>query len=384
MSRRWRARRRLRACSRPSDHLVPALGAVRAVPGIPSSPRTPPAPLRSPARRRSLPRPRPARRRGRPGRPPPRPSSPRGSPPKRALGSAVACAVTSRGRSPRRSAWVAAARALAERRGGWPGCRGRSAAPGPGLRRPGRDRALALAAGEATDRAEVAADRLADRRSQVAEKEDSDVVSGRRPRGRRHRSRRGAARRVTELTEAERAAERDRASWQARRDALAQGLTPATRRRGPRRRSRRRAGPARRPADRPGGPNEWPSVRRSARWPMPWSSPVAKAAAALGHLQRRWPGRLLVTGVCPPCPARLAGCCQGSAGPRRPRGPRGAPAGPRPRAGRVAWCPPSTTLWRWSVTHPRVRAVTAAATWWERLGRGGQADAPSKLVSRPG
>ena len=35
-----------------------------------------------------------------------------------------------------------------------------------------------------------------------------------------------AARRVTELAEAERAAERDRASWQARRDALALGLTP--------------------------------------------------------------------------------------------------------------------------------------------------------------
>src|SRR5687767_5330917 len=124
-------------------------------------------------------------------------------------------------------AWVAAARALADRREGLArlsgevaAARSRAAAGEAEIAR------LALAAGEAADRSEVAAERLADRREQLADADDGDaaLVTAHEDAVAAHAD---AAHLVTELTEAERAAERDRASWQARRDALAQGLTPA-------------------------------------------------------------------------------------------------------------------------------------------------------------
>src|SRR4051795_4085366 len=122
---------------------------------------------------------------------------------------------------------VAAARAIADRReklarlsGEVAAARSRVSAGQAEIDR------LALAAGEAADRAEVAAERLAERRTQLADDEDGDValVPAQEDAVAAHAE---VARRVAELTEAERAAERDRASWQARRDALAQGLTPA-------------------------------------------------------------------------------------------------------------------------------------------------------------
>src|SRR5206468_12663962 len=85
---------------------------------------------------------------------------------------------------------------------------------------------LALAAVEAADRAEVAAERLAERRGTLAEHEDTDValVAAHEDAVAAHAE---AARLVTELADAERSAERDRASWLARRDALALGVAPA-------------------------------------------------------------------------------------------------------------------------------------------------------------
>jgi chromosome segregation protein len=124
-------------------------------------------------------------------------------------------------------AWVAATRALADRREGLARLSGEVAAARSRVTAGQAEiERLTLAAGEATDRAEVAAERLADRRGQVADQEDSDValVTAHEDAVAAHAA---AARRVTELTEAERAAERDRASWQARRDALAQGIAPA-------------------------------------------------------------------------------------------------------------------------------------------------------------
>ncbi|WP_256461107.1 hypothetical protein [Blastococcus sp. PRF04-17] len=123
-------------------------------------------------------------------------------------------------------AWVAAARALADRREGLARLSGEVAAARSRVTAGEAEiERLALAAGEAADRAEVAADRLADRRGQLAGREDDDValISAHEDAVAAHAE---AARVVAELTEAERGAERDRASWQARRDALAQGLTP--------------------------------------------------------------------------------------------------------------------------------------------------------------
>src|SRR4051794_24744701 len=106
-------------------------------------------------------------------------------------------------------AWVAAARAIADRREGLArlsgevaAARSRVAAGGAEIER------LALAAGEAAERAEVAAERLAERRSQVADADDADValVTAHEDALTAHRA---AAARVTELTQAERAAERD-------------------------------------------------------------------------------------------------------------------------------------------------------------------------------
>ncbi|MCV2488940.1 chromosome segregation protein SMC [Geodermatophilus sp. YIM 151500] len=123
-------------------------------------------------------------------------------------------------------AWVAAARALADRReelarlsGSVEAARSRAVAGRAEVER------LALAAGEATDRAEVAADRLAQRRDAAGEQEDADLALVAAHEEALAASA-AAARAVTELTEAERAAERDRASWQARREALALGLAP--------------------------------------------------------------------------------------------------------------------------------------------------------------
>src|SRR3954447_1381321 len=124
-------------------------------------------------------------------------------------------------------AWGAAARALADRREGLARLSGEVAAARSRVTAGQAEiERLALAAGEAADRAEVAAERLADRRAQVAGQEDSDValVTAHEDAVAAHVA---AAKVVAELTEAERAAERARASWQARRDALALGLTPA-------------------------------------------------------------------------------------------------------------------------------------------------------------
>ncbi|MCU1615449.1 MAG: chromosome segregation protein, partial [Frankiales bacterium] len=124
-------------------------------------------------------------------------------------------------------AWVAATRALADRReslarlnGEVAAARSRTVAGQAEIDR------LTLAAGEAADRAEVAADRLAERRGSVEAQEDGDValVTAHEDAVAAYAA---AARAVAELAEAERAAERDRASWQARRDALALGVAPA-------------------------------------------------------------------------------------------------------------------------------------------------------------
>ncbi|NEM07221.1 chromosome segregation protein SMC [Geodermatophilus normandii] len=123
-------------------------------------------------------------------------------------------------------AWVAATRALADRREGLARLSGKVAA--------GRSRAaagqaeaerLAQAAAEAAARAEAAAARLAARRATVADAdhEDGALVTAHTDAVAAHAA---AARTVTELADAERAAERDRASWAARRDTLAQGLAP--------------------------------------------------------------------------------------------------------------------------------------------------------------
>ncbi|SDB98992.1 condensin subunit Smc [Geodermatophilus telluris] len=124
-------------------------------------------------------------------------------------------------------AWVAATRAVADRREGLARLSGQVAA--------GRSRAaagqaeverLAQSAAEATARAEAAQARLDERRAGAGDAEDEDaaLVTA-------HAdavtARTAAARAVTELADAERAAERDRASWAARRDTLAQGLAPA-------------------------------------------------------------------------------------------------------------------------------------------------------------
>ncbi|SMO83085.1 condensin subunit Smc [Geodermatophilus aquaeductus] len=123
-------------------------------------------------------------------------------------------------------AWVAATRALADRREGLARLSGKVAAA--------RSRAaagqaeaerLGQAAAEATARAEAAEARLTERRAGVADADDEDtaLVTAHTDAVAAHAA---AARTVTELADAERAAERDRASWAARRDTLAQGLAP--------------------------------------------------------------------------------------------------------------------------------------------------------------
>ncbi len=285
-------------------------------------------------------------------------------------------------------AWVAAARALADRREGLARLSGEVAAARSRVTagQSEIDR-LTLAAGEATDRAEVAADRLAERRGQVTEQEDSDValVTAHEDAAAAHAA---AARRVTELTEAERAAERDRASWQARRDALALGLTPPD------------GAAAVLGAGLAGvvGPlAEQLTVRSgdevavaAALGGMADSvvvAGVAEAAAALAHLKNSDGGRagLLVTGGLPPVPR--------DGWPVLPDGARwaldvvDAPAALQPALARtlerVALVPDLDAAVTLVGTHPRVRAVTAAgdlvgADW----AVGGQANPPSNLEVR--
>ncbi|HEY4625331.1 MAG TPA: AAA family ATPase, partial [Blastococcus sp.] len=197
-----------------------------------------------------------------------------------------------------------------------------------------------------------------------------------------------AARRVAELTEAERAAERDRASWQARRDALAQGLTPA---------DGAAAvlasglsgvlGPvADRLTVRPGAEVAVAAALGGMADAVVVSG-VAEAAAALVHLKEADGGRagLLVTGGLPPVPR--------DGWPVLPEGLRwaldavDAPEELRPALARtlerVALVPDLDAAVVLVGIHPRVRAVTAAgdlvgADW----AVGGQTDAPSNLEVR--
>jgi chromosome segregation protein len=285
-------------------------------------------------------------------------------------------------------AWVAAARALADRREGLArlsgevaAARSRSSAGQAEIER------LTLAAGEAADRAEVAAERLADRRGQVADAEDGDValVAAHQDAVAAHAA---AARLVTELTEAERAAERDRASWQARRDALALGLTPAD------------GAAAVLAAGLPGVLGPVPdrlTVRTGDEVAVAAAlggmadalvvSGVPGAAAALAHLKGIDGGRvgLLVTGGPPPVPR--------DGWPALPEGVRWAldvveaPADLLPALARaldrVAIVPGLDAGVGLVGVHPRVRAVTAAgdlvgADW----AVGGQPNAPTGLEVR--
>src|SRR4051812_45525078 len=284
--------------------------------------------------------------------------------------------------------WVAAARALADRREGLARLSGEVAAARSRMSAGQSEiERLALAAGEAADRAEVAAEHLADRRAQLTDAEDGDValVTAHEDAVAAHAA---AARLVTELTEAERAAERDRASWQARRDALAQGLTPA---------DGAAAvlgadlsgvlGPV---ADRltvaPGAESALAAALGGMADALVVSG-VAEAAAALAHLKETDGGRagLLVTGGLPPVPRD--GWPSLADGARWALDLVEAPAELQPALARalerVAVVPDldaAVTLVR---THPRVRAVTSAgdlvgADW----AVGGQSEAPSNLVVR--
>ncbi|TFV68595.1 chromosome segregation protein SMC, partial [Blastococcus sp. CT_GayMR20] len=235
---------------------------------------------------------------------------------------------------------------------------------------------LALAAGEA-----------ADRREQLSDAEDGDaaLVTAHEDAVAAHTA---AARLVSELTEAERAAERDRASWQARRDALAQGLTPVD------------GAAALLGADLSGvvGPlADRLTVRSGDEVAVAAAlggmadavvvSGVAEAAAALAHLKDADGGRagLLVTGGLPPVPR--------DGWPVLPEGLRwaldgvDAPVELQPAMARalerVAVVPDLDAAVSLVRTHPRVRAVTAAgdlvgADW----AVGGQSEAPSNLVVR--
>jgi chromosome segregation protein len=283
-------------------------------------------------------------------------------------------------------AWVAATRAIADRReslaklsGQVAAARSRVTAGQSEIER------LALAAGEATDRAEVAADRLAQRRGSVEAQEDSDValVTAHEDAVAAHAA---AARLVAELADAERVAERDRASWQARRDALALGVAPA---------DGAAAvlglpgvlGPV---ADRiTAAPGAEVAVA-AALGGMADAVVVAgveEAAAALSHLRDTDGGRagLLVTGGLPPVPRE--------GWPALPEGLRWAldlveaPAELGPALSRalerVAVVPDLAAAVALVRTHPRVRAVTAdgdliGADWTV----GGQVNAPSGLELR--
>jgi chromosome segregation protein len=285
-------------------------------------------------------------------------------------------------------AWVAAARALADRREGLARLSGEVAAARSRLAAGQAEiERLTLASGEAADRAEVAAERLAERREVEADQEDGDValVTVHEQAVAAHAA---AARLVTELTEAERAAERDRASWQARRDALAQGLTPADGAaavldaglagvRGP-------------VADHLGvraGDEVAVAAALGGMADAVVVSGIAEAAAALAHLKDTDGGRagLLVTGGLPPVPR--------DGWPALPEGVRwaldavDAPADLQPALARalerVALVPDLDAAVALVGTHPRMRAVTASgdlvgADW----SVGGQTDAPSNLVVR--
>lgn len=286
------------------------------------------------------------------------------------------------------AAWVAAARALADRREGLARLSGEVAAARSRLTAGQAEiERLALAAAEATERAEAAADRLADRRAEVAEQEDSDValVTAHQDAVAAHTA---AAAAVTELTAAERAAERDRASWQARRDALALGLTPAD------------GAAAVLGAGLPGvlGPvAERLTVHPGDEVALAAAlggmadavvvAGVADAADAFERLKTGDGGRagLLVTGGLPPVPRD--GWPELPAGARWALDAVEAPAELRPALARtlerVALVPDLAAAVELVGTHPRVRAVTAegdllGADW----ALGGQRDAPSNLEVR--
>ena len=286
-------------------------------------------------------------------------------------------------------AWVAAARALADRREGLARLSGEVAAARSRVTAGQAEiERLALAAGEAADRAEVAAERLADRRVQLAERRGRRRRPGRRARGRRRRARRG------------------RRGWSPsspRPSGPPSGTVPPGR-------------PAATPSPRGSPPPTAPPRCSRPAWPVssdpsPTGSPsqpgaefaiaaalggmadavvvsgVAEAAAALAHLKDADGGRagLLVTGGLPPVPR--------DGWPDLPDGVRWAldvveaPAELQPALARalerVAVVPDLDAAVALVRTHPRVRAVTAAgdlvgADW----AVGGQSEAPSNLVVR--
>ncbi|MGY1823687.1 chromosome segregation protein SMC [Geodermatophilus sp. SYSU D00079] len=285
-------------------------------------------------------------------------------------------------------AWVAAARALADRREGLARLSGQvAAARSRVVAGESELERLALAAGEAADRAEVAAERLAERRDEVSDQEDTDValVTAHQDAVAAHTA---AAAVVTELAAAERAAERDRASWQARRDALALGLAPAD------------GTAAALAAGLPGvlGPvAERITVESGAEVPLAAAlagladalvvDGVAGAAGVLAHLREVDGGRagLLVTGGLPPLPREgwpeLAGAARWALDlVTAPEELRPALARTLDRVAVVQGLDDAVALVR---THPRVRAVTAdgdvvGADW----SVGGSANAPSGLEVR--
>ncbi|NEK57512.1 chromosome segregation protein SMC [Geodermatophilus sabuli] len=285
-------------------------------------------------------------------------------------------------------AWVAAARALADRREGLARLSGQVAAARSRVSAGESEiERLALAAREAADRAQAAAERLAVRREEVTDEEQADValVTAHQDAVAAHAE---AARAVTELAAAERAAERDRASWQARRDTLAQGLAPAD------------GAAAVLAAGLPGvhGPvTDRLGVEPGAEVPLAAAlggmadavvvGGVADAAAALAHLKAADGGRagLLVTGGPPPLPRQ--GWPDLPAGTRWALDLVSAPDELAPALARsldrVAVVPDLDTAAALVATHPRVRAVTAdgdlvGADW----SVGGQANAPSGLEVR--
>ncbi|SNS06252.1 condensin subunit Smc [Geodermatophilus pulveris] len=285
-------------------------------------------------------------------------------------------------------AWVAAARALADRREGLARLSGQVAAARSRVTAGEAEiERLTAAAAEAADRAEVAAGRLAEHRAALAGREDEDValVTAHADAVAAHAE---AARAVTELAAAERAAERDRASAQARRDTLAQGLAPAD------------GVAAVLAAGLPGVLGAVPervTVAPGAEVPLAAAlagladalvvDSVAGAAAALAHLKDVAGGRagLLVTGGPPALPR--------DGWPPLPEGVRwardlvDAPAELQPALDRaldrVAVVPGLDAAVTLVTTHPRVRAVTADG---DLVGAdravGGQADAPSGLEVR--
>ncbi|SEO89779.1 chromosome segregation protein SMC [Trujillonella endophytica] len=285
-------------------------------------------------------------------------------------------------------AWVAASRALADRREGLARLSGQVAAARSrvGAGQAEIDRLL-TAATEAAGRAEEAADRLAGRRGALTEQEESDsaLVTAHSDAVAAHAE---AARLVTELTAAERAAERDRAGAAARREALASGLAPAD------------GAAAVLAAGLPGvlGPlADRIAVVPGAETALAAAlagmadavvvTGVAEAAAALAHLKDVAGGRaaLLVTAGLPPLPR--------DGEPGLPEGARwaldlvDAPAELGPALARaldrVAVVPTLDAATVLVGTHPRLRAVTAAgdlvgADW----AAGGQANAPTGLEVR--